>query len=60
MIKKLIKEFQALGWSVIGAGFVIITLSGDVKQTAIVLTGAGILIQLSTLLIPKDKDEEDA
>lgn len=56
-MKKLLKEFQALGWSVIGAGFVIITLSGDIKQTAILLTVAGILIQLSTLLIPKDKDD---
>lgn len=56
-MKKLIKEFQALGWSVIGAGFVIITLSGDIKETAILLTVAGILIQLSTLLIPKDKDD---
>jgi len=57
-MKKLIKEFQALGWSVIGAGFVIVTLSGDVKRTAILLTFAGILIQLSTLLIPEDKDED--
>jgi hypothetical protein len=56
-MKKLLKEFQALGWSVIGAGFVIITLSGDIKQTAVLLTVAGILIQLSTLLIPKDKDD---
>jgi len=56
-MKKLLKEFQALGWSVIGAGFVIITLSGDIKETAILLTVAGILIQLSTLLIPKDKDD---
>jgi hypothetical protein len=57
MIKRIIKEFQALGWSLIGAGFVIITLSGDVKQTAILLTVVGTLIQLSTLLIPKDKDD---
>ena len=56
-MKKLLKEFQALGWSVIGAGFVIITLSGDIKETAVLLTVAGILIQLSTLLIPKDKDD---
>jgi len=56
-MKKLLKEFQALGWSVIGAGFVIITLSGDIKQTAILLTVVGVLIQLSTLLIPKDKDD---
>jgi hypothetical protein len=57
MIKRIIKEFQALGWSLIGAGFVIITLSGDVKQTAILLTVVGTLIQLSTLLVPKDKDD---
>ena len=56
-MKKLLKEFQALGWSVIGAGFLIITLSGDIKETAILLTVAGILIQLSTLLIPKDEDD---
>jgi hypothetical protein len=56
-MKKLLKEFQALGWSVIGAGFVIITLSGDIKETAILLTVVGVLIQLSTLLIPKDKDD---
>ena len=56
-MKKLLKEFQALGWSVIGAGFVIITLSGDIKQTAVLLTVTGVLIQLSTLLIPKDKDD---
>jgi len=56
-MKKLLKEFQALGWSVIGAGFVIITLSGDIKQTAVLLTVVGVLIQLSTLLIPKDKDD---
>jgi hypothetical protein len=56
-MKKLLKEFQALGWSVIGAGFVIITLSGDIKQSAILLTVVGVLIQLSTLLVPKDKDD---
>jgi len=56
-MKKLLKEFQALGWSVIGAGFVIITLSGDIKQTAVLLTVVGVLIQLSTLLVPKDKDD---
>lgn len=56
-MKKLLKEFQALGWSVIGAGFVIITLSGDIKETAVLLTVVGVLIQLSTLLIPKDKDD---
>ena len=56
-MKKLLKEFQALGWSVIGAGFVIITLSGDIKQTAVLLTVVGVLIQLSTPLIPKDKDD---
>ena len=56
MIKRIIKEFQALGWSLIGAGFVIITLSGDVKETAILLTVAGTLIQLSTLLVKEDEE----
>lgn len=57
-MKKLLKEFQALGWSVIGALFVVVTLSGDVKRTAILLTFTGIMIQLSTLLISKDDTDE--
>jgi hypothetical protein len=58
-MKKLLQELVALGWAIIGGLFVIITLSGDVKRTAILLTFLGVVIQLSGLLIPKDKEEEE-
>jgi hypothetical protein len=54
-MKKLLQEFVSLGWAVIGGAFVIITLSGEIKRTAIALTVCGVIIQLSGLLI---KDEE--
>ncbi len=57
-MKKFLREFVALGWAIIGGLFVIITLSGDVKKTAILLTALGVAIQLSGLLIPEDKEEE--
>jgi hypothetical protein len=58
-MKKFLKEIIALGWAIIGGLFVIITLSGDVKRTAILLTVLGVAIQLSGLLIPEDKEEEE-
>jgi hypothetical protein len=58
-MKRFMHELVSLGWALIGGLFVIITLSGDVKRTAILLTFLGVVIQLSGLLIPKDKEEDE-
>ena len=58
-MKRFLNELVSLGWAVIGGLFVIVTLSGDVKRTAILLTFLGVVIQLSGLLIPKDKEEDE-
>jgi len=57
-MKRFMKELTALGWSVVGAGFVLMTVTGSVFKTGLLLTFVGVAVQLSSLLIPEDKDDE--
>lgn len=57
-MKKLLRAIVELNWSVIGAGFVIVTLTGSVKDTAVLLTVAGVMIQLTGILLDKGDKEE--
>lgn len=57
-MKRFMKELIALGWSVVGAGFVLMTVTGSVFKTGLLLTVLGVAIQLSGLLISEDKEDE--
>lgn len=56
-MKRFMRELVALGWSVVGAGFVLMTVTGSVFKTGVLLTVLGVAIQLSGLLIKEDGDE---
>lgn len=58
-MKRFMRELVGLGWSVVGAGFVLMTVTGSVFKTGLLLTICGVAVQLSGLLIPKDKEDED-
>jgi hypothetical protein len=53
-MKRLLRELVALGWSVVGAGFVLMTVTGTVFKVGLYLTIAGVLIQLAGLLLPEE------
>lgn len=57
MIKRIWEAILELNWSIVGALFVIITLSGSVKDSAILITVLGVAISL-TALAKKEDDEE--
>jgi hypothetical protein len=57
-MKRFMKELIALGWSVVGAGFVLMTVTGSVFKTGLLLTVLGVAIQLSGLLISEDEEDE--
>ena len=56
-MKRLFREVVALGWSVVGAGFVLMTVSGSVFRTGMILTLTGVGVQLLGLLIKENDDE---
>jgi hypothetical protein len=56
-VKRLLREVVALGWSVVGAGFVLMTVSGSVFRTGMVLTLTGVCVQLLGLLLKENDDE---
>ena len=58
-MKRFMRELIGLGWSVVGAGFVLMTVTGSVFKTGLLLTICGVAVQLSGLLIPKDREDED-
>ena len=55
-MSRFLRELVALGWSVVGAGFVLMTVSGSVFRTGLILTLTGVGVQLLGLLI-KESDE---
>jgi hypothetical protein len=57
-MKRFMKELIALGWSVVGAGFVLMTVTGSVFKTGLLLTVVGVAVQLSGLLISEDEEDE--
>jgi len=57
MIKRIWEAILELNWSIVGALFVIVTLSGDVKRTAVLITILGVAISLTALAIKEDEEE---
>jgi len=57
MIKRIWEAILELNWSIVGALFVIVTLSGDVKRTAVLITILGATISLTALAIKEDEEE---
>jgi len=57
MIKRIWEAILELNWSIVGALFVIITLSGSVKDSAVLITVLGVAISLTALAIKDDEEE---
>jgi hypothetical protein len=57
MIKRIWEAILELNWSIVGALFVIITLSGSVKDSAILITALGVAVSLTALAIKEDEEE---
>lgn len=57
-MKRFMRELVSLGWSIVGAGFVLMTVTGSVFKTGVLLTVFGVLVQLSGLLITEDEENE--
>lgn len=57
MMNRFMREVVSLGWSVVGAGFVLMTVSGSVFRTGLILTFIGVGVQLLGLFL-KESDEE--
>jgi len=56
MKKRFIREIIAMGWSVVGAGFVLMTVTGSVFRIGMWLTIVGVAIQLLGILIPEEDE----
>jgi hypothetical protein len=46
MIKRLLNEFSALGWTLGGTGLVLITLSGETMKWGIYISVASLVVHL--------------
>ena len=57
MIKRIWEAILELNWSIVGALFVIITLSGSVKDSAILITALGVAVSLTALAIKEDEEQ---
>jgi hypothetical protein len=55
-MKKLWKESAALAWTLAGTGLVLITLSGDVKRTGIIISVAALLFHLAGVFTPDNEE----
>lgn len=53
---KLIHHLAGNIWTYVGAGFVLMTVTGDVRRTGIILTIIGVVIEC--LAVMTDKDPE--
>lgn len=59
-MKRFFDELVSLTWSVVGAGFVLMTVSGPVFRTGVILTSIGVGVQLLGLVIgSSDPEDED-
>lgn len=54
---KLIDHLAGNVWTYIGAGFVLMTVTGDVRRTGIILTIVGVVIE--SLAVIRDKDGKE-
>lgn len=53
-MKRFIDELNALAWTLAGTGLVIITLTGAVRRSAIIITLIALGINLATIFLSKD------
>lgn len=56
MKRRLLRELIAMGWSVVGAGFVLMTVTGSVFRIGMWLTIVGVVVQMLGLLIPEEDE----
>lgn len=54
---KLINHLAGNVWTYIGAGFVLMTVTGDVRRTGIILTIVGVVIESLAVITQKDPEE---
>ena len=53
------RELVSIGISVVGAGYILMTVTGDVLKTGILLTVLALALQISALFIPDDKEKDE-
>ena len=58
-MKRIADEIVSMTWSVVGAGFVLMTVSGPVFRTGMILTSIGVGVQLLGLLLRDNSEEDD-
>ena len=56
---KYMRELVSIGISVVGAGYILMTVTGDVLKTGILLTVLALALQISALFIPDDKEKDE-
>lgn len=54
---KLLQHLAGNIWTYIGAGFVLMTVTGDVRRTGIILTIIGVVIESLAVITAKDDDK---
>jgi membrane associated rhomboid family serine protease len=54
---KLIHHLAGNVWTYVGAGFVLMTVTGDVRRTGIILTLIGIAVESLAVMTEKDPDQ---
>jgi len=54
---KLLHHLAGNIWTYIGAGFVLMTVTGDVRRTGIILTIVGVVIESLAVLTDKETDQ---
>jgi hypothetical protein len=57
MLKKIIKEAGALSWTLAGTALVLITLSGDIQNQALWISGAALAVHLVSVIVAGDDEE---
>jgi len=55
---KVFRELIAMTWSLVGAGYVLMTVQGGVFRTGLILTFIGVGVQLLGLALGADDDEQ--
>ena len=54
---KLLQHLAGNIWTYVGAGFVLMTVTGDVRRTGIILTIVGVVIESLAVITEKDGDK---
>jgi hypothetical protein len=57
MLKKIIKEAGSLSWTLAGTALVLITLSGDIQNQALWISGAALVVHLVSVIVAGDDEE---